>query len=163
MNLHLDSKHLVSIVQISNEQATIGWALCSQSDANNLIALVLVRSMWAEDSFLESGRISTYKESEAMLLAVVIAKSLIELSLMFIVGRFLLGLLAGPKRDSNVFWQLLDVASKPALWLTRRISPKLILDQHIPLATGSWLLIAWVFLVQTKIDICLSMGVGACQ
>jgi hypothetical protein len=98
-----------------------------------------------------------------MLLAVVIAKSLIELSLMFIVGRFLLGLLAGPKRDSNVFWQLLDVASKPALWLTRRISPKLILDQHIPLATGSWLLIAWVFLVQTKIDICLSMGVGACQ
>jgi hypothetical protein len=98
-----------------------------------------------------------------MLLAVVIAKSLIELSLMFIVGRFLLGLLAGAKRDSNVFWQLLDVASKPALWLTRRISPKLILDQHIPLAASSWLLIAWVFLVQTKVDICLSMGAGACQ
>ncbi|WP_414013941.1 hypothetical protein [Limnohabitans sp.] len=79
-----------------------------------------------------------------MLLAVVIAKSLIELSLMFIVGRFLLGLLAGAKRDTNVFYQLLDVASKPALWLTRKISPKLILDQHIPLATSSWLLIAWV-------------------
>jgi len=30
-----------------------------------------------------------------MLLAIVIAKSLIELSLMFIIGRFLLGLLAG--------------------------------------------------------------------
>jgi hypothetical protein len=103
------------------------------------------------------------KERETMLLAVVIAKSLIELSLMFIVGRFLLGLLAGAKRDSNVFWQLLDVASKPALWLTRRISPKLILDQHIPLAASSWLLIAWVFLVQTKVDICLSMGAGACQ
>jgi tetratricopeptide (TPR) repeat protein len=58
-----------------------------------------------------------------MLLAVVIAKSLIELSLMFIVGRFLLGLMAGPKRDQNVFWQLLDVASKPALWITRKISP----------------------------------------
>ncbi len=69
-----------------------------------------------------------------MLLAIVIAKSLIELSLMFIVGRFLLGLLAGSNRDNNVFWQLLDVASKPALWLTRKISPKLILDQHIPLA-----------------------------
>ncbi|MEY3061111.1 MAG: hypothetical protein RI994_363 [Pseudomonadota bacterium] len=65
-----------------------------------------------------------------MLLAVVIAKSLIELSLMFIVGRFLLGLLAGPNRDNNVFWQLLDVASKPALWITRKISPRLILDTH---------------------------------
>ncbi len=98
-----------------------------------------------------------------MLLAVVIAKSLIELSLMFIVGRFLLGLLAGSNRDSNVFWQLLDVASKPALWLTRKISPKLILDQHIPLATCSWLLVAWVVVVQLKIDICLELGVATCQ
>ncbi len=98
-----------------------------------------------------------------MLLAVVIAKSLIELSLMFIVGRFLLGLLAGAKRDQNVFWQLLDVASKPALWITRKISPKLILDQHIPLATSSWLLIAWVLMVQLKIDMCLELGVTTCQ
>ncbi len=98
-----------------------------------------------------------------MLLTVVIAKSLVELSLMFIVGRFVLGLLAGPKRDNNVFWQLLDVASKPALWLTRKVSPKLILDQHIPLAAGSWLLIAWVALVQLKIDMCLSMGANVCQ
>lgn len=98
-----------------------------------------------------------------MLLAVVIAKSLIELSLMFIVGRFLLGLLAGSNRDNNVFWQFLDVASKPALWITRKISPKLILDQHIPLATGSWLIIAWVFLVQMKIEMCLEMGIASCQ
>ena len=98
-----------------------------------------------------------------MLLAVVIAKSLIELSLMFIVGRFLLGLLAGPNRDNNVFWQLLDVASKPALWITRKVSPRLILDQHIPLATSSWLIIAWVMVVQMKIEMCLEMGVATCQ
>ena len=98
-----------------------------------------------------------------MLLAVVIAKSLIELSLMFIVGRFLLGLLAGVKRQTNVFWQLLDVASKPALWLTRRISPKLILDQHIPLAAASLLIVAWVLVVKMKIDLCLQLGATACQ
>lgn len=98
-----------------------------------------------------------------MLLAVVIAKSLIELSLMFIVGRFLLGLLAGAKRETNVIWQLLDVLAKPALWLTRRVSPKLILDQHIPLAAASWLLIAWVLVVKIKVDLCLQLGVAACQ
>ena len=98
-----------------------------------------------------------------MLLAVVIAKSLIELSLMFIIGRFLLGLLAGPNRDNNVFWQLLDVASKPALWITRKCSPRLILDQHIPLATSSWLIIAWVLVVQLKIDMCLELGIATCQ
>ena len=99
----------------------------------------------------------------SMLLAVVILKSLIELSLMFIVGRFLLGLLAGAKRQTNVFWQLLDVAAKPALWLTRRISPKLILDQHIPLAAASWLIIAWVLVVMAKVDLCLQAGGAACQ
>lgn len=98
-----------------------------------------------------------------MLLVVVILKSLIELSLMFLVGRFLLGLLVGAKRQSNIFWQLLDVAAKPSLWLTRRISPKLILDQHIPLAAASWLIIAWVLVVMAKIDMCLQVGAAACQ
>ncbi len=98
-----------------------------------------------------------------MLLTVVILKSLIELSLMFIVARFILGLLAGAKRSSNIFWQLLDVAAKPALWITRRVSPKLILDQHIPLAASSWLLIAWVLVVKVKIDLCMQLGALACQ
>ena len=98
-----------------------------------------------------------------MFLAIVILKSLIELSLMFVVGRFILGLLAGAKRQNNVFWQLLDVASKPSLWLTRRFSPKLILDQHIPLAAVSWLIIAWVLVVMLKIDLCLQVGAEACQ
>jgi hypothetical protein len=98
-----------------------------------------------------------------MFLVIVILKSLIELSLMFVVGRFILGLLAGVKRETNVFWQLLDVASKPSLWLTRRVSPKLILDQHIPLAAVSWLIIAWVLVVMLKIDLCLQVGAAACQ
>jgi hypothetical protein len=112
---------------------------------------------------IESGWLLASKQMVSMLLAVVIAKSLIELSLMFIVGRFLLGLLAGANRDNNVFWQLLDVASKPALWLTRKVSPKLILDQHIPLAASSLLLIAWVFMVQLKIEMCFEMGIATCQ
>lgn len=98
-----------------------------------------------------------------MLLTVVILKSLVELSLMFIVGRFILGLLAGAKRQTNVFWQLLDVAAKPSLWVTRKLSPKLILDQHIPLATASWLLVAWVLLVKLKIDMCMQLGAASCQ
>jgi hypothetical protein len=95
-----------------------------------------------------------------MLLTIVILKSLIELSLMFIVARFVLGLLAGAKKATNIFWQLLDVAAKPALWLTRKVSPKLILDQH---AAASWLVIAWVFVVKSKIDMCVNLGIATCQ
>lgn len=98
-----------------------------------------------------------------MLLTIVILKSLIELSLLFIVGRFLLGLLAGAKKATNIFWQLLDIAAKPALWLTRKISPKFILDEHIPLAAASWLLLAWIWVVKMKIDLCVDLGVASCQ
>lgn len=98
-----------------------------------------------------------------MLLTIVILKSLIELSLMFIVARFILGLLAGAKKTVNIFWQLLDVAAKPALWLTRKVSPKLILDQHIPFAAASWLVIAWVLVVKAKIDMCVNLGIATCQ
>jgi hypothetical protein len=98
-----------------------------------------------------------------MLLVIIILKSLIELSLMFIVARFLLGLLAGAKKVTNVFWQLLDVAAKPALWLTRKVSPKIILDRHIPFAAVSWLVVAWVIVVKMKIDLCVDLGVATCQ
>ncbi len=82
---------------------------------------------------------------------------------MFIVGRFILGLLAGAKKSTNIFWQLLDIAAKPALFITRKLSPKLILDQHIPLAAASWLVIAWVFVVKQKIELCVQAGASLCQ
>jgi hypothetical protein len=74
-----------------------------------------------------------------------------------------LGLLAGAKKSTNIFWQLLDIAAKPALYITRKLSPKLILDQHIPLAAASWLVIAWVFVVKQKIELCVQAGASLCQ
>jgi hypothetical protein len=100
---------------------------------------------------------------ETVLLTVVILKSLVELSLMFLFGRFILGLLARDGRHGNVFWRLLDVAVKPVLWVTRRVSPRLILDRHIPLAAAGWLSGAWVLLVVLKIDLCLQAGIAACR
>ena len=97
-----------------------------------------------------------------MLLLVTIVKSLVELSMMFIAGRFLLGLLAGAQRQRNVFWQLLDSAARPAFWLARRISPRQILDRHIPLAAFCALLSAWVLVAIFKIELCLGAGVAAC-
>ncbi len=98
-----------------------------------------------------------------MLVAVVVLKSLTELSLMVLLGRYLLGVMAGASRQANFFWQILDIAAKPALWLTRRFSPKVVLDRHIPLAATSWLLITWVLLVKTKIDLCQALAHTACR
>jgi hypothetical protein len=74
-----------------------------------------------------------------MLLTVILLKGLTELSLMFLLGRFILGWLAGDGRQTNGFWLLLDLLAKPVLWVTRRVSPRQILDRHIPLAAAGWL------------------------
>lgn len=98
-----------------------------------------------------------------MLLLVSSIKLVAEIALMSLVGRFLVGLLAGARRDSNIFYQMLDVLVRPFVKLTRLISPRVILDRHVPLAT--FLLLAMVWLVATgfKIKLCVEAGLQVCR
>lgn len=98
-----------------------------------------------------------------MLTALVIVKALLELALMFILGRAALGLLIGSRRTRNVFWQMLDIAARPALWLTRAISPKIVPQRYISATSLAWLLAAWLVVLKMKIEACLSHGLGTCQ
>lgn len=78
------------------------------------------------------------------LLVVVIVKALAELAGMFLLGRGALYLLAGAKREKNVFYQVLCVVTDPVLRFTRWITPRAVLDRHIPFA--AFLLVAWLWL-----------------
>ena len=98
-----------------------------------------------------------------MLLAVVVLKSLVEITLMVIFGRFVLGRLIGVQRQSNIIWQLLDITAKPALRLTRALGPGFILDCYIPWLAASWLAAVWLIALKLKIGICLQIGLLACK
>jgi hypothetical protein len=63
---------------------------------------------------------------------------------MFLLGRGLLYLLAGRKRDSNLFYQVLCVVTNPVIKATRWITPRVVLDRHIPFA--AFLLVLWIWL-----------------
>jgi hypothetical protein len=78
------------------------------------------------------------------LLAVVIVKALMELAGMFLLGRGLLYLLAGAKRDQNLFYQVICVVTNPVIKATRWITPRVVLDRHIPYA--AFLLVLWIWL-----------------
>lgn len=97
-----------------------------------------------------------------MLLAVIV-KALAELALMALVGRFLVGILAGATREKNVFWQMLDILARPIIRATRFITPKIVLDQHVPLAAFFLLSFVWLLATQAKIAACLELGVEACK
>jgi len=93
----------------------------------------------------------------------VIIKAVAELALLALVGRFVVGLLAGERREGNVFWQLLDVIARPPLKIARWISPRVILDRHIPLAAFLLTAFVWLAALQGKVSACLEAGLATCQ
>jgi hypothetical protein len=92
----------------------------------------------------------------------VILKAVAELALMALAGRFIVGLLAGANRERNAFWQILDLVARPPLRLARWISPKVVLDRHIPLAAFFLTAFVWLVALQAKVSHCLQAGMAQC-
>jgi hypothetical protein len=78
------------------------------------------------------------------LLMLVILKALAELAFMFLLGRGALFVLAGRKRAGNLFYQVLCIVTDPVLRLARRLTPRMVMDAHIPFVAA--LLVAWIWL-----------------
>lgn len=98
-----------------------------------------------------------------MLLLVEILKLLAEIALLCLAGQWVLGLLAGAKRDQNLFYQLFQVLTKPLVSGARMISPRVVLDRHVPLVAFLLLFFVWLVATLTKINICVQMGVHLCK
>lgn len=79
------------------------------------------------------------------LLLVVILKALAELALMFLLGRGLLYVLAGRKRQGNIFYQVFCIVTDPLLRAARWLTPRFIIDTHIPFVAV--VLVGWIWLV----------------
>ena len=98
-----------------------------------------------------------------MILIATTIKLIAEIALMAMLGRWLLGLLAGAKKDTNFFYQILQVVVRPFISLTRLLTPNLVLDRHVPL--GAFLMLSFVWLGATlfKIQLCLQLGMTQCK
>jgi hypothetical protein len=100
---------------------------------------------------------------DRLLLFVEILKLLAEIALLCLAGQWVLGLLAGKRRDENLFYQLFRVLTRPLIAGARLISPRVVLDQHVPLVAFLLLSFVWIGATFTKIDICVRMGVHLCK
>jgi hypothetical protein len=98
-----------------------------------------------------------------VLLLVSALKLIAEIALMALLGQWLLGLLAGSKRDSNLFYKLLQVLTQPFIRLARLLSPRIVLDRHMPIVAFLLLAFGWLAATVAKINICLQIGVEACK
>lgn len=98
-----------------------------------------------------------------MLLLVSAVKLIAEIALLSLLGQGLLYLLAGEKRQGNLFYQLLQVMTRPFLRAARWIAPRVVLDRHVPLVAFLLLALAWVVATAAKITLCVQIGVEACR
>jgi len=98
-----------------------------------------------------------------VLLVVSSIKLVAEIALMALAGQFVLGLLAGAKREQNFMYRMFQVLTSPFVKAVRLITPRVVIDRHIPLATFVLLLSLWLVATIVRIDICLRIGVQACR
>lgn len=90
-------------------------------------------------------------------------KLIAEIALMALLGQWVLGLLAGAKKDQNLFYQILQIISRPFVSVARLLTPKLVLDRHVPLVAFLLLLFIWLGATIYKIQTCLQIGVELCK
>jgi len=98
-----------------------------------------------------------------VLLLVSIVKLICEIALCALAGRGLLALLAGKNKHTNLFYQLLEVMTKPFVRAARFITPKAILDRHVPLVAFLLMSIIWIVALIEKVRVCVQIGVELCK
>lgn len=87
-----------------------------------------------------------------MYLAIIIAKAIVEVALFAFVGQAIIFIIGGHRVANNFVFQSLKTITSPMTALVRYISPKFILDRHIPIATFLFLVVVWVALTLAKIE-----------
>ena len=97
-----------------------------------------------------------------MLIWILALKAVVEVAALAVLGRFLLGLLVGTRRDNNLAYQVLSAAAQPALRLARLLSPRIVIDRHLPLVALFLLGFTWIAVTSWKIAHCRAIGVAAC-
>jgi len=90
-------------------------------------------------------------------------KLLAEIALMALAAQWVLGLLAGAKREQNLVWQLFDMVTRPLVRGARFITPRVVIDRHLPIVAFLLLSFLWIVVTITKIDLCVQIGVHLCK
>ena len=98
-----------------------------------------------------------------MLNVLNIVQLVLYIALLALVGQGALYVLAGPRRDGNFFYRLLQVISKPFTVPVRWITPKQVDDRHVPVVTFLLLLIAYAVVTFEKINLCMAANMVGCQ
>lgn len=92
------------------------------------------------------------------ILIISVLKMLVEIAAYSLLGQGLLALLAGARREQNVFYRVLKTITSPVLRTVRSITPRFVIDAHIPVVAFFLLFWIWVALIIAKRYVCVTQG-----
>jgi hypothetical protein len=88
------------------------------------------------------------------ILLVSILRTLVEVAGFALLGQGVLALLAGKYREQNLFYRVLRIVTGPVVRAVRFVTPRLILDAHVPVLTFFLLFWLWIVLALAKRHLC---------
>lgn len=91
-------------------------------------------------------------------LAISILRVLVEVAGYSLLGQGLLAILAGARREENLFYRILKTITGPVVRAVRFITPRFIVDAHIPVLTFFLLFWLWIALALAKRYLCATQG-----
>jgi hypothetical protein len=98
-----------------------------------------------------------------LLLFLNAAQLLLYIGILALLGQGLLFILAGAKRDTNLFYQLFTVLNKPWTYIAALIAPKQIATRHHPFVAFCVVAVLYLAVTIAKIEHCVSVGMASCK
>lgn len=99
-----------------------------------------------------------------MLSTLNLLQVLLYIPLLALLGQGVLFVLSGHQRQQNVFYQTLQIVSKPFVWPLRKILPAKVADHHVPLiAFLALLILSFVVFAERGYLLCVASGQSGCQ
>jgi hypothetical protein len=94
------------------------------------------------------------------LLLVSVLRALVEVAGFFLLGQGLLYVLAGSTREKNAIYLLFRLITSPVVKAIRVITPRQIVDKHVPVVAFFLLFWMWIGLAYIRRVICVADGLA---
>lgn len=88
--------------------------------------------------------------SNPELLILSALRVLVEVALLSLLAQGAVGLLSGARRQANPIYQLFQVVTRPVIRIVRIVTPRPVIDKHIPFVAFFLLFWLWIFLAWAK-------------
>ena len=98
-----------------------------------------------------------------MLTLILALKAILEIALLALLGQWLLGLLSGQGKQHNVVYRVLQTVGQPFVSLARWVTPRFVLERHLPLVAFLLLAFGWLAVTLAKVSHCLHIGLEQCR